>query len=234
MVIPYNNNIVCLICKKKISVCKQYSVKRHYTTKHSESFDKLLGQFRLDKILSLKQGLSEQQLQIKNIVFDAEISTKVSFLIAENIAKRGKPFSDGEFVKECLKSFVVNVCPKEVSVFEQISLSRQTVTRRIEDIADNIESTLKSRIGKCELFSLALDGGTDIKDTNQMTVMIRGVTDEFDIVEELLDISSMKGRTTGKNVHDAVMCVSLDTRCSQSLRIFIIQNFRHQFKNLFY
>ena len=73
MVIPYNNNIVCLICKEKISVCKHYNVKCHHTTKHSESFDKLLGQFRLDKMLSLKQGLSEQQLQIKNIVFDAEI-----------------------------------------------------------------------------------------------------------------------------------------------------------------
>ena len=110
-------------------------------------------------------------------------------------------------IKECLKSFVVNVCPKKFSVFEQISLSRQTVTKRIEDIADNIESTLKSRIEKCEVFSLALDGSTDIKDTNQMAVMIRGVTDEFDIVEELLDIYSMKGRTTGKNVHDAVMCI---------------------------
>ena len=37
--------------------------------------------------------------------------------------------------------------------------------------------------------------------------MIREVSDEFDIVEEQLDISSMKGRTTGKNVHDAVMCI---------------------------
>ena len=40
-----------------------------------------------------------------------------------------------------------------------------------------------------------------------MAMMIRGVTDEFDIVEELLDISSPKGRTTGKIVHDAVMCI---------------------------
>ena len=43
--------------------------------------------------------------------------------------------------------------------------------------------------------------------TNQMAVMIRGVTDEFDIVEELLDISFMKGRTTGK-MYMMQSCVS--------------------------
>ena len=52
-----------------------------------------------------------------------------------------------------------------------------------------------------------MDESTDIKDTNQMAVMIRGITDEFDIVEELLDISFLKDRTTGKNVHNAVMCI---------------------------
>ena len=37
---------------------------------------------------------------------------------------------------------------------------------------------------QCEVFSLALDGSTNIKDTNQMAVMIRGVTDEFDMLKK--------------------------------------------------
>jgi hypothetical protein len=33
----------------------------------------------------------------------AENSVKVSYLVAERTAKCGKPFVDGEFVKECLQ-----------------------------------------------------------------------------------------------------------------------------------
>ena len=39
---------------------------------------------------------------------------------------------------------------------KQTSLSRSTVSRRISDLSDNIEETLKDRLKSCEAFSLAL------------------------------------------------------------------------------
>ena len=36
-----------------------------------------------------------------------------SFYISELIAKEIKPFSDGEFVKDCINILVKNVCPEK-------------------------------------------------------------------------------------------------------------------------
>jgi uncharacterized protein (UPF0179 family) len=41
------------------------------------------------------------------------LNLKVSYLTGEKTAKRGKPFVDGEFVKECLQCAVDIVCPAE-------------------------------------------------------------------------------------------------------------------------
>lgn len=50
----------CLICKKIMSVLKEYNLKRHYESKHSKSFDQYTEQTR-DAILNeLKKGLKCQ------------------------------------------------------------------------------------------------------------------------------------------------------------------------------
>ena len=43
-----------------------------------------------------------------------------------------KPFSDGDFIKDCHVAVVDSVCPEQRSVFETVSLSSRTVRRRIE------------------------------------------------------------------------------------------------------
>ena len=64
-----------------------------------------------------------------------DAATKTSFVISHKIAKNSKPFSEGEFVKECLVDSAALICPEKKAAFEQVPLSRRTVTRRIEDIA---------------------------------------------------------------------------------------------------
>lgn len=50
----------CLICKKIVSVLKEYNLKRHYKSKHSKSYDQYTEQTR-DAILNeLKKGLKCQ------------------------------------------------------------------------------------------------------------------------------------------------------------------------------
>ena len=39
------------------------------------------------------------------------------------MAEKGKPFSDGEFIKNCLTIFTEHVCPEKKHLVEQISLS---------------------------------------------------------------------------------------------------------------
>ena len=51
------------------------------------------------------------------------------------LARWMKPFSDGDFIKECHVAVVDSVCPEQRSVFESVSLSSRTVRRRIEEMS---------------------------------------------------------------------------------------------------
>lgn len=45
---------------------------------------------------------------------------------------------------------------------------------------------------------MALDKSTDIKDTAQLLVFSRGISENFELTEEFLDTESLKGKTRGK------------------------------------
>ena len=47
-VVEHNECLLCLICQEKISVFKEYNIKRHYSTKHAVKFTTLQG--RLESI----------------------------------------------------------------------------------------------------------------------------------------------------------------------------------------
>ena len=61
-------------------------------------------------------------------------SVRASFHVAQLIASGGKPFTDGEFVKKCLNVVVEEVCLEKKDVFNAVSLSASTVTRRVEPL----------------------------------------------------------------------------------------------------
>jgi len=81
------------------------------------------------------------------------------------MTEKGKPFSDGEFIKNCLTIFTEYACPEKKHLVEHARLARFTVSRRTNDLSDNIKET--ERLKSCEAFSLALDESTDISDTAQ-------------------------------------------------------------------
>nr|XP_047135230.1 general transcription factor II-I repeat domain-containing protein 2B-like [Hydra vulgaris] len=199
-VMEQNNSIMCLICFEKIAVCKMYNVNRHYTTKHAATYDKFKGQFRVDKVELLKKIFIGQQSIMKSKVISSYSATKISFLIAESIAKSGQPFSSGDLIKNSIKQFCNEVCPEKIQFAEDLSLSHQTIARRVEDLSKNIELALKEKLCKCEAYSLALDESTDRSDTAQLAIFIRFITSNFEIIEELLDFRHMKGTTKGEDI----------------------------------
>ena len=203
-IVQHNQDVVCLICQSTIAVMTEYNIKRHYCTKHSASYDSIVGQSRVDKMQQLKKSLSKQEEVFHGYKKNNELVTKLSFEIAEAIAEKGKPYSDGEFIENCLEIFIENVSPEKKNLVEQINLSRFTVARRIDDLSENIEVSLKNRISKCSAFSIALDESTDLSDTAQLVVFIRGVTDNFEVTEEFLDMASMQSTTTGQNICEEV------------------------------
>lgn len=124
--------------------------------------------------------------------------------LSYNTVKRNKPFSDGEFIKECL-SYAANImCPEHKTKFDNISLSRRTVVRRVEKISDNLMHQLKDASKDFLWYSLALDESDDVQDTAKLLVFIRGIDTRFELTEELLSVESLKDTTTGQDLFNAV------------------------------
>lgn len=58
------------------------------------------------------------------------------------IAKHGKPFTEGTFIKDCVMKIVENISPEKKQEFAHVCLARNTVARRIEDISSDIQRQL--------------------------------------------------------------------------------------------
>ncbi|UYV80144.1 EPM2AIP1 [Cordylochernes scorpioides] len=203
-VIESSNKALCLICNESIAVLKEYNMKRHYETKHYQNYSKYTGIVRTEKFEALKRGLKSQQSLFTKVKTEQEAATRASFRVALEIAKRGKPFTDGEMIKVCIIAVVEEMCPEKVNLLKTVSMSANTVARRVENIAENISSQLFDKNGHVEWFSLALDESTDVSDTAQVLIYIRGVDKSYEVHEELLDMYSIHGTTTGTDIFKGV------------------------------
>ena len=204
----YKDKIICLVCRETVAVPKEYNLRRHLETKHP-IIAKLDQNEKSLKAASLMKSLGKE-LQFFR-VFDNESAkvTNVSFQISREIAASGKCFTEGEFVKKCMLLAVSELCPEKMRMFQNISLSRMTVQRRVADIAVNLTDQLKQKVKEFCFYSLAMDESIDCCDTAQLVIYIRGVDKDFNISEELAAMQSMKGRTTGKDIcTELVNCVN--------------------------
>ncbi|XP_070273135.1 general transcription factor II-I repeat domain-containing protein 2-like [Myotis yumanensis] len=136
-----------------------------------------------------------------------ETTTKASFMLSFKLAKASKPLSEGEFLKECMIETAGLLCPESKGKFEKLSLSRRTATCRVELIDEDLANKLNSKAEFFKFYSLALDESNDVKDTAQLLIFIRGISDNFEIMEEFLAMEPLKGKTRGEDLYDRVSTV---------------------------
>jgi hypothetical protein len=118
-----------------------------------------------------------------------EAAVQASFIISQIIAKKSEPFMDAKYVKECVMKAAEILCP------ENISLSANTVAERVNDSAGDIQCLLKEKCKHFVAYSIATDKSTDVKDIAHLAVFVRGVNDNFELVDELLELVPRKGKT---------------------------------------
>ena len=198
------NKAVCLLCQQTIAVFKEYNLKRHHQTKHVDFGKTLSAEERRKKATDYVQRLKKQQTVIFKQSASQDAATEASFVVSYNLAKRNKPFSDGEFLKACMVDCASIMCPEAKSKFENIALSRRSVVRRVDVIAEDLSHQLDKMCKDFVWYSLALDESTDAQDTAQLIIFIRGIDGNFKVTEELLALESLKDTTTGQDLYQTV------------------------------
>uniref|UniRef100_A0A8C4UDT3 Uncharacterized protein n=1 Tax=Falco tinnunculus TaxID=100819 RepID=A0A8C4UDT3_FALTI len=164
---------------RRLSVFKQYSLHQHYETQHKDKCDSLVRQLNIS-------------------------SLQASYQVAKLIAHTGRAFTEGEFVKECLLSVAKEMCPEKADLFSTVRLSGPAITRRTEEMGENLNLQLQNSSKKLCCFSLALDESNDVRDSAQLLIFVRGTNDRFEVTEELAALKSTKGTTTGEDIHEKV------------------------------
>lgn len=212
--VKYGENCFCLLCEtgQAHTSGRSSNLKRHFETQHAEFHALSLFNrkaiataleakfFSLNPQIAISMGHDEKKFNI----------LKSSYLIAHKIVKQSRAFTEGEFVKDYMIDVVNLLCPNELDTFQELSLSRTTITRRICDIAEYVTVKSKANFEEFEYFSLALDESTDVRDKAQLLIFVRGITKDFHIIEELAELRTIKGTVKGKDIYREV------TSCMES------------------
>lgn len=176
----------------------------------------------------MKNSLSTRRQIFTKQSQQNEAVVKASYKVSHIRTKAGKPFTDGQLVKDCILATLQEICPDKFSLFSAISLLANTVARRTEDLGNNVVYQLKDACIDFEWFSIALDESTDVTYSAQVLLFVRGVNSEFKITEELADVHSMESNVTGDQifakVSETVSNLGLDFKCLKGVTTDVGKN----------
>ena len=99
----------------------------------------------------------------------------------------------------CYRLQVLSVQKRRVSLATSVFQPTQLAERTIE-LSRNIYNQLQEKAKHFSAYSVALDESTDITDTAQLAICIRGIDDNFEVIEELLTVMPMHGQTTAQDI----------------------------------
>ncbi|KAE8287813.1 General transcription factor II-I repeat domain-containing protein 2B [Larimichthys crocea] len=86
-------------------------------------YDKITGKERSEKLKQLEASLISQQQYFARARESNENATKASYEVAALIAKHSKPFTEGEFIKDCVMTIVKKICPEKQQEFAKVCLA---------------------------------------------------------------------------------------------------------------
>ncbi|XP_076351642.1 intraflagellar transport 43 isoform X3 [Tachypleus tridentatus] len=173
--VQQQKNVICLLCHSTVAVSKVSNIKCHYESKHKD-FHNVVGDERTSRIESLRQSLNHQQNVFSKQSADLGAACEVSYDISLMIVKSSRPFTDGDFVKQCMITASEKLCPEAVRKLQMVALNRMTVRRRISHLSTDVTRQLTNKAANFVYCSLAADESTDISSTAELLVFVCGVS----------------------------------------------------------
>lgn len=206
---------VCLLCKTQLSRCKRYNFSRHFNIFHGKSeYAMLDDEQKKERWIVLEAQLPKPAYIIHNespCLPNQDSMKKVavaSYAITYEIMMNNQSPSDGSFIKKCTIAMCESLFPELVPVVKSVPLTEKVITKKADHIFTNINAQLIQKVKTFEHFSFAIKENTDIFNTTQILMMIRGIDSRFNITEEIISYEILNHATSTLDVfHSFKKCV---------------------------
>ena len=133
-----------------------------------------------------------------------------SFVAAQEIVKHGKPFTDGEYIKNSFlkiseQSFTDFKNKSEiVQKIPDMPLSAKTVKDRSDKMVEDITKQQIKDINSAVTYSIACNESKEKHDIEQIAIFCRYVNSAGP-QEEMIELIPLKGQTRGENICEAIL-----------------------------
>lgn len=162
-------NTICLICKTKLAVLKEYNLKRHYSTEHGEQYEKYKGDEGKKMRTTWRTTVSIRsfpQSEGRCCCRWNELCGKGIYRKSRKVIPR-RTVSQGSHVASRL-----HLCPEKKSWFNKISSLANTAAERINELSGDMCEQLQDNSQSFTAISVALDESEDQTDNSQPAIFI--------------------------------------------------------------
>ncbi|XP_012590098.1 PREDICTED: SCAN domain-containing protein 3 [Condylura cristata] len=192
----------CIICGDVLAneAMKPSKLKRHLYSQHKE-ISSQPKEFFERKSSELKSP-PKQVFNVSPINISA---LRASYKVALPVAKSKTPYTIAEtLVKDCIREVCLEMLGESAAKkVAQVPLSNDTIARRIQELANDMEDQLIEQIKLAKYFSLQLDECREIANMIVLLVYVRFEHDD-DIKEEFFFSASLPTNTTNSELYEAV------------------------------
>lgn len=201
----------CLLCNEKLSNNKKSNLERRFQGRHAKfAADHPVGSERKSAIAVLLEKLEDCKHRFKKWIAPPNSTTAASFVAAQEIIKRGKPFTDGDYMKDSfikISEHLFSDFKNKTEIIQKIKdmpLSAKTVKEKVIKMAGNITNRQIKDINSAPAYSIACDESCDVIDIEQTALLCRYVNSDGP-QEEMIELIPLKGQTRGEDTCEALL-----------------------------